>query len=97
MTDYIFNCSGFGSRNLKSDNDVLPVLGHVIHLIKLNYYIYTHYITQNDIGKYNHDNSPLLYFMPKTDNKSITGIIGGSYITNSEGKDNELNKKEYYI
>ena len=101
-SNYIFNCSGLGSRNLKSDNDVLHVLGHVIHLrnqnlIKLNYYIYTHYITQNDIGKYNHDKSPLLYFMPKTDNKSITGIIGGSYITNSEGKDNELNKKEYYI
>jgi hypothetical protein len=94
-TKVIFNCTGLGSKELAQDPDVLPVLGHLITLkhqdiTKLNYIIYTKYTTTPIKTPEDKEKAATIYFMPKNG-----GVVGGTYIPNNWGKDNDLNVKEF--
>jgi hypothetical protein len=97
----IFNCSGLGNMsNFSKDPDIIPIGGHIVtlnhqNIKKFNYVIYSHYIYKEDIGKYKYHEAPLFYFMLKTDDKSFTGLLGGTLINNYSGGDENLDEAEY--
>jgi hypothetical protein len=94
----IFNCTGIS--NMNNDSDIVPLAGHIITLkhqdiTKFDYIIYTHYIHEEDVGKYTFENAPLFYYMLKTDDCSYTGLLGGSFVPNYYGGDDEIDQREY--
>lgn len=97
----IFNCTGLSNMTtFNKDEDILPIAGHIITLRnqeikKFKYVIYTHYIPKEDIGKYSYTNSPLFYFMPKTDGETYSGLLGGSFYHHYHGGDENIDEKEY--
>jgi hypothetical protein len=99
--DVIFNCTGVSNgTSLKYDSDIVPLAGHIITLKhqdigKFNYVMYSHYIHEEDIGKYTYETASLFYLMLKTDDKSYTGLLGGSFVPNYYGGDNEIDQREY--
>lgn len=99
--EYIFNCTGVENMTkFNFDSDILPIGGHIVTLKNqkisdFDYVIYSHYIHKEDVGKYTHTNAPLFYMMLKTDDKSFSGLLGGSLINNYEGEDKERDEFEY--
>lgn len=97
----VFNCTGLGNQtHFKKDPDIHPIGGHIITLKnqeihKFNYVLYSHYICQEDVGKYNYTNAPLFYFMLKTDGSSYGGLLGGSLMGNYAGGDSLIDEKEF--
>lgn len=100
--DIVFDCSGLANQNLfNNDKDILPLAGHIVTLkgqdiSKMNYVIYTHYIYEEDIGKYSYADAPLFYFMPKTDDKTFSGILGGSFVRNYHGGEKKIDDFEFH-
>jgi hypothetical protein len=87
----IFNCSGLGSRELNNDKDCYPTAGHVIDLNNENYKDYDYILRLEKVFEL--ENNPIngpLYFMPKN-----SGFIGGTYLSNYDGKDEDFNKNEF--
>jgi hypothetical protein len=86
----IFNCSGLGSRELNNDRNVYPICGHGI-ILNDNSFSEIDYIMSvsniPELKNYNYDGK--LYFMPK-----ISGFIGGTFVSNYDGKDNKFNNQE---
>ncbi len=99
--EYIFNCTGVENLNkFNFDTDILPIGGHIVtvknqKISDFDYVIYSHYIHKEDIGKYNIINAPLFYFMLKTDDKTFSGLLGGSLLNNYDGGDKEKDEYEY--
>ncbi len=99
--EYIFNCTGVQNlTKFNYDSDILPIGGHIITLKNqkisdFDYVIYSHYIHKEDVGKYTHTNAPLFYLMLKTDDKTYSGLLGGSLLNNYEGGDKEKDEFEY--
>jgi hypothetical protein len=99
--DYIFNCTGVENlTKFNFDSDILPIGGHIVTLknqkiSEFDYVIYSHYIHKEDVGKYTNTNAPLFYMMLKTDDKTFSGLLGGSLLNNYEGGDKEKDEFEY--
>lgn len=99
--DYIFNCSGVENLvKFNFDADILPIGGHIVtiknqKISDFDYVIYSHYIHKEDVGKYTHTNAPLFYLMLKTDDKTFSGLLGGSLLNNYDGGDIEKDEFEY--
>jgi len=99
--DFIFNCTGVENlTKFNFDSDILPIGGHIVTLknqkiSEFDYVIYSHYIHKEDVGKYTHTNAPLFYMMLKTDDKTFSGLLGGSLLNNYEGGDKEKDEFEY--
>ncbi|MES2200097.1 MAG: FAD-dependent oxidoreductase [Chlamydiota bacterium] len=86
----IFNCSGLGGKELNSDEDMIPVRGHLVTLNEasgsehMDYMIYTK-VKQDGKEAY-------IYMFPK--NASVTpantagiscvGVLGGTFIPNAD-------------
>ena len=84
--EIVFNCSGLGGRELNSDENMIPVRGHLVTLnaasgsAHMDYMIYTK-VKQNGREEY-------IYMFPK--NVSVTpqhtqgvpcfGVLGGTFI-----------------
>jgi hypothetical protein len=88
-SEYIFNCTGLGSKILARDNDVIPICGHTIafnypkQVEELNYVI-----NMNSCHLLGVKNlSGFVYFMPK-----ISGLVGGTYILDYDGNNKVFNK-----
>ena len=103
--EVIFNCSGLGARELNSDENMIPVRGHLVTLkdisgsAPMDYMIYTK-VKQNGKEEY-------IYMFPK--NVSVTlehinglscvGVLGGTFIPHVDklapSDQEELDKKEF--
>jgi D-amino-acid oxidase len=85
----IFNCSGLGSRELNNDLNMYPICGHGFTLQdeKLGNMDYIMRITEVPELKGSLINGSI-YFMPKT-----SGFVGGTYIKNYDGSDENMNKE----
>jgi hypothetical protein len=103
--EVIFNCSGLGGRELNSDENMIPVRGHLITLNEdsgsahMEYMIYTK-VKQDGRDEY-------VYLFPK--NVSVTpeniagnpcvGVLGGTFIPNvdklSLSEQEKLDKDEF--
>lgn len=84
--EMVFNCSGLGGRELNSDENMIPVRGHLITLNKasgsahMEYMIYTK-VKQSGKEEY-------IYLFPKSvsvtsqqpEGLSCVGVIGGTFI-----------------
>ncbi len=84
----IFNCTGLGSKHLNNDKDLYPVCGHGFVFNDKKYSEYDYILRLSKIP--NLENNLIdggLYFMPK-----ISGFIGGTYLKDYDGKDEEYNK-----
>jgi len=97
----IFNCSGLSNSSMwESDHDIHPIGGHIVTLKgqeinKFDYLLYTHYIYEEEIGKYSYHNAPLFYFMLKTDDVSYGGLLGGSLMHGYSGGNETVDQIEY--
>lgn len=88
--EVIFNCSGLGSRELNSDDNMIPVRGHLVTLNEasgsehMNYMIYTK-VKQDGREEY-------IYMFPKnisvtqgnSQGNICTGILGGTFIPHAD-------------
>lgn len=86
----IFNCTGLGSKELNNDKEVYPVCGHGFVLNDSNYAEHDYILRLSAVPGL--EKKPIggsLYFMPKT-----TGFIGGTYLKDYDGKDEEYNKMQ---
>ena len=86
----IFNCTGLGSKALNKDIGVYPVCGHGFVFEDKNYGDYDYILRLGEVPGLKDD--PIggsLYFMPKT-----SGFIGGTYLKDYDGKDDEYNKSQ---
>jgi len=101
----IFNCSGLGARELNSDENMIPVRGHLVTLNKasgsghMDYMIYTKVI-QNGKEEY-------IYMFPKSisvtpeniDGVGCVGVLGGTFIPHvdklSPSAQEQLDKIEF--
>ena len=86
IEEVIFNCSGLGGRELNSDENMIPVRGHLVTLndasgsAHMDYMIYTK-VKQNGKEEY-------IYMFPKnvsvtpehTEGLSCVGVLGGTFI-----------------
>jgi hypothetical protein len=75
----IFNCSGWGAKQLTHDPKLLPVQGHLISLRnqpKLNYMMNVKVVMQTPRGP----RDELIYFAPKDE-----GILGITFLRNQSG------------
>lgn len=83
----IFNCSGWGAKQLTQDPKLLPVQGHLISLKNqpyLNYMINVKVVMQTERGP----KDELIYFAPKDE-----GILGITFLRNQSN--HEANNHEF--
>jgi len=97
--EIVFNCSGLGGRELNSDENMIPVRGHLITLnnasgnAHMDYMIYTK-VKQDGKDEY-------IYMFPKnisvtvenTQGISCMGVLGGTFIPNVDKLSPEDQKK----
>jgi hypothetical protein len=90
LEEIVFNCSGLGGRELNSDENMIPVRGHLVTLnntsgsAHMDYMIYTK-VKQNGKEEY-------IYMFPKnlsvtpehTEGLSCMGVLGGTFIPNAD-------------
>ena len=91
----IFNCTGPGAKTLCHDTDVYPNLGLLIELKNqpieaLDYIIYTRFSSTPVYTAEENAKIPYIYFMPRKG-----GLLGATFIAHNNGKDEELNLKEF--
>lgn len=105
IEEVIFNCSGLGGRELNSDENMIPVRGHLVTLndasgtAHMDYMIYTK-VKQNGKEEY-------IYMFPKnisvtpehTEGLSCVGVLGGTFIPHvdklSPSDQEKLDKLEF--
>lgn len=103
--EVVFNCTGLGGRELNSDENMIPVRGHLITLndasgvAHMDYMVYAK-VKQNDKEEY-------IYMFPKNGSVSSNnvdglvckGVLGGTFIPHidklSSDDQKELDKKEF--
>ena len=105
VEEIVFNCSGLGGRELNSDENMIPVRGHLVTLndasgsAHMDYMIYTK-VKQNSKEEY-------IYMFPKnisvtpehTAGLSCVGVLGGTFIPHvdklSPSDQEKLDKTEF--
>lgn len=105
IEEIIFNCSGLGGRGLNSDENIIPIRGHLVTLndasgsAHMDYMIYTK-VKQNGKEEY-------IYMFPKnisvtpehTEGLSCVGVLGGTFIPHvdklSPSDQEKLDKAEF--
>jgi len=86
-SEIIFNCTGLGSNELNNDKEVYPVCGHGFVLNNPSYGNHDYILRLGSIpGLEGKPIAGALYFMPK-----MTGFIGGTYLKDYDGKDEDYN------
>jgi len=89
-SEVIFNCTGLGSRELNNDKEVYPVCGHGFVFKDIKYADHDYILRLTAVpGLEGKLIGGSLYFMPKT-----SGFIGGTYLKDYDGKDDEYNKMQ---
>lgn len=89
-SEIIFNCSGLGSKELNNDSDCYPTCGHAVELNDEAYSKHDYIIRLENVKVLGeHPVNGPLYFMPKN-----SGFIGGTYMPDYDGKNQERNHFE---
>jgi len=93
-SEFIFNCTAFGSKQLNDDNNLLSACGHGLILAnqdlsqKLDFVL----IYRSTVpGLKGHPADGTVYFMPKKDNL----FLGGTYMRDYDGSNRRINQKEW--
>jgi len=100
-SEFIFNCSGFGSKELNNDDKMVSVQGHLIMLKDQNPEDLQHMILvyfNEDKTKSKHKIKRSFYIFPKhLANTGINdvGVIGGTFI--EDATDETPNEEEFDI